>query len=88
MRNLHTQVAPTCASMVFSWSHGQQSSAGPMDSSSGGFFHLHGLSKEALDSVTWIIKGSLGFCGIYSVENLIYKDALQCFGTSFILEKC
>ena len=52
--------------MVFSWSHGQRSSAGPMDSSSSagpmdsssgglmdyqGSLGLYGLSKEALNSV-------------------------------------
>ena len=70
MRNLHTggpnvcidglQLVPWTA--VFSWSHGQQSSAGPMDSSSGGpmdyqrkpWTLLYGLSKEALDSVEYI----------------------------------
>ena len=55
--------------MVFSWSHGQRSSAGPMDSSSSagpmdsssgglmdyqGSLGLYGLSKEALNSVDYI----------------------------------
>ena len=77
--------------MVFSWSHGQQSSAGPMDSgssagpmdsSSGGL-----MDYQRKPWTLWTIKGSLEFCGLYSVENLVLKDALMCFGPSFILKK-
>ena len=89
MRNLHTggpnvcidglQLVPWTA--VFSWSHGQQSSAGPMDSSSGGL-----MDYQRKPWTLWTIKGSLEFYGLYSVENLVLKDALMCFGPSFILK--